>query len=99
MASFIFALTRVSPNSHIIRFGQQKAYLLKGLLARRKYTDKMLLRIFGMRHDHVQGGEVIAADVHFRCTKERLKCLSADANIQAKDSWTVQVGDAIILLV
>jgi len=52
-----------------------------------------------MRHDHIQSGEIKEANFHFRCTEERLKSLSADTNIQAKDAGTIQVGDAIILIV
>ncbi len=59
----------------------------------------MLRGIIGMGHDHIQGGEIIAAGIQPRCTEQGLKRAPADANVETIDTRAIQIGNAVVFSV
>jgi hypothetical protein len=40
----------------------------------------MILCVFGMGHNHIQGGEIVIIDIDFICAEYRMKSLFAAPN-------------------
>lgn len=92
-----FALV-ISFHRYIIRFGEHGAYSFKARFARRKDTEEMLWRIIRVRHDRVQCGEIVVADVDLVRSKQCLESLPAHTDIQTKNTWTVKVWNLFIIV-
>src|SRR6476620_3989533 len=52
-----------------------------------------------MWHDRVQRGKIVSTHINLAGSKQRLKCWFADANVETEHTWTVKIGNAVILVV
>ena len=51
-----------------------------------------------MGHDRVQGGEIIGADVYLVLSEQRVERVPAHTDIQTINTWTIKVGNFLILI-
>lgn len=52
-----------------------------------------------MRHDRVQGAEIIISGINCGGTKQGRKGLSAYANVQSEYPGPVKIGEAIVIII
>jgi hypothetical protein len=73
-----------SPDRQVIRLAQQWPELLKGRIAWIEHAEPRLCSIVGMRHDPVQRGKIVGADINFAGAEQHLECLLTHADVQAE---------------
>src|SRR5262245_28849229 len=78
-----------------IRFGEQWLHCLKRFGARAEDTDPVHLPVNRVRHDPIEGGEVV-----FCCrTEKRLEGRFGNTDVEAKHTRATQIRELIILVV
>ncbi len=91
---FAGCLSLVLAHRHVICLDQEWLHVrFKRLVARVEHAHPVHSAIHRMRHHLIQGSEVVAASV---LAEERAKRLLTDADVQAKDRRTVEIGELII---
>src|SRR5258708_38880202 len=99
MESLSFTPNSVLLRSDIMRFREQGAHFFPSCLAGRKHADEELFGVIGMRREHVQGGVIVGADRHLSRSKEGFKCLPSDADVEAKYARTIQLRNAVVVVI
>ncbi len=78
---------------------QQWPELLKGRIAWIEHAEPRLCSIVGMRHDRVQRGKIVGADINFAGAEQHLECLLTHADVQAEYARSIKIRDTITLVV